>query len=129
MEDKIKKFLDRRPEVIAAYGYGSGMFKQSGYTSKDKPQIDLILVVDDLKKWHLENMKLNKKDYSLLGKVFFKHASENKLKGRTGITYISSVIEDGNNYTFGTIEEKDLINNLISWDNNQLKKIYTKKKL
>ena len=37
------------------------MFKQSGYTNKDKPQIDLILVVDDLKKWHLENMKLNSK--------------------------------------------------------------------
>ena len=78
MVNKIREFIERRPEVVACYGYGSGMFKQSGYTSKDKPQIDLILVVDDLKKWHLENMKLNKKDYSLLGKVFFKYASEKK---------------------------------------------------
>ena len=116
MVDKIKEFIDNRPEVVGAYGYGSGMFKQSGYTNKDKPQIDLIFVVDDLKKWHLENMKLNKKDYSLLGKVFFKHASEDRLKGSAGITYISSVIENGTNYKFGTIEEKDLINNLISWD-------------
>ena len=116
MKDDIKKFIDKRPEVIAAYGYGSGVFKQAGYTSKDKPQIDLILVVDNLKKWHLENMKLNKKDYSLLGRAFFKHSSQSKLKGSTGITYVSNILEDGNIYKYGTIEEGDLVKNLYTWD-------------
>ena len=115
MVDDIKKFLDKRPEVVAAYGYGSGVFKQSGYTSKDKPQIDLILVVENLKEWHLENMKLNKSDYSMLGKVFFKHSSLRKLKGRAGITYISNIVENGSVYKFGTIEEKDLLENLKTW--------------
>ena len=115
MINNIEEFIKKRPEVVAAYGYGSGIFKQSGYTSKDKPQIDLIFVVEDLKKWHLENMKLNRHDYSLIGKVFFKYASLSKLKGTTGITYVSNIKENGNIYKYGTIEEKDLIENLNTW--------------
>lgn len=112
----IKKFVMNRPKVVAAYGYGSGVFKQSGYTDKDKPQIDLILVVDDLKKWHLENMKKNPRDYSFAGKLFFKYASVSKLKGLTGITYLSNIKEDGSIYKYGTIEKNDLVSYLETWN-------------
>lgn len=112
----IKKFVKNRPKVVAAYGYGSGIFKQSGYTDKDKPQIDLILVVDDLKKWHLENMKKNSRDYSFTGKLFFKYASVSKLKGLTGITYLSNIKEDGSIYKYGTIEKNDLVSYLETWN-------------
>ena len=114
--NKIKEFVLKRPKVKAAYGYGSGVFKQAGYTNKDKPQIDLILVVNDLKKWHLENIKKNPKDYSFIGKLFYKYASINCLKGKTGITYLSNIEEDGNVYKYGTIEEKDLLNYLDTWE-------------
>lgn len=114
--DEIKKFVDRRPKVKAAYGYGSGIFKQSGYTKKDKPQLDLILIVDDLKKWHLENMKLNPKDYSFIGKLFFRFASISKLKGTTGITYLSNIVENNLVFKYGTIEEKDLEKYLQTWE-------------
>ena len=67
MNKNIEEFINKRPDVVAAYGYGSGVFKQAGYTSKDKPQIDLILIVDDLKEWHKKNFKLNRKDYSFFG--------------------------------------------------------------
>ena len=115
MNKEIEKFIEKRPEVKSAYGYGSGIFKQAGYTNKDKPQIDLIFVVDDLRKWHLENMKLNKKDYSLIGKCFFKRAAISKLKGKTGITYVSNIKENGSVFKYGTIEEKDLIENMETW--------------
>ena len=111
---EIEKFIKKRPEVKAAYGYGSGIFKQSGYTDKDKPQIDLILVVDNLKDWHLKNIKLNPKDYSLTGKVFFKNANESKLKGNTGITYLSNIEENNLVFKYGTIELKDLEKYLIT---------------
>ena len=39
MKEQILDFLSCRPKVIAAYGYGSGVFKQAGYSSKDKPPI------------------------------------------------------------------------------------------
>lgn len=112
----IKKFVKNRPKVVAAYGYGSGVFKQSGYTDKDKPQIDLILVVDDLKKWHLENIKKNPRDYSFTGKLFFKYASVSKLKGLTGITYLSNIKKDGSIYKYGTIEKNDLVSYLETWN-------------
>ena len=92
---KFQKFIQKRPTVRAAYGYGSGVFQQSGYQQNDHPQIDFIFVVEDLKKWHLENMKRNPKDYSWFGKLFFRYASTAKLKGRTGITYLSNILENG----------------------------------
>lgn len=116
MKEKIVEFIEKRPEVKAAYGYGSGVFKQSGYTDKDKPQLDLILVVDNLKDWHLKNIKLNPKDYSFTGKVFFKNASESKLKGKTGITYLSNIEEGNLVFKYGTIELKDLEKYLTTWE-------------
>ena len=35
MDNEIKEFLSKRPDTIAAYGYGSGVFKQSGYKDTD----------------------------------------------------------------------------------------------
>lgn len=112
----IIKFVERRPKVKGAYGYGSGIFKQTGYTDKDKPQIDMIFVVDDLKKWHLENMKLNPKDYSFTSKLYFRTASVSKLKGNTGIVYLSNILENGSIYKYGPIEEKDLERYLNTWE-------------
>ena len=116
LESSIHRFIEKRPKVKGAYGYGSGVFKQSGYTDKDKPQIDMILVVDDLKKWHLENIKLNPKDYSFSARLYFKMTSVSSLKGNTGIVYLSDIVEDGSVYKFGTIEEKDLEKYLETWE-------------
>lgn len=113
MKKDIIEFLNNRPYVVAAYGYGSGIVKQSGYTSKDKPQLDLILIVDDLKKWHLENMERNPNDYSLIGKAYFKKSNISDLKGRTGITYLSNIEENNNTYKYGTIERLDLQKSFI----------------
>ncbi len=115
MNDKIINFVAKRPKLVAGFGYGSGVFKQAGYTSKDKPQLDLIFVVDDQRKWHLENMKLNPKDYSFIGRLYFKYRKISKLKGRTGIAYISNIKEDGSVFKYGTIEASDLIEYLNSW--------------
>lgn len=115
MNEDINSFINKRPEVVACYGYGSGIFKQIGYTAKDKPQIDLIFVVDDLKEWHKKNIKLNKNDYSMIGKAFFKSASLKKLKGTSGITYLSNIKENHKIYKYGTIEYNDLVDYLGSW--------------
>lgn len=116
MNKEIEEFINKRPDVVAAYGYGSGVFKQAGYTSKDKPQIDLIFVVDDLKEWHKKNFKLNKRDYSLFGKLYIRFAKESKLKKATGITYLSGIKENGSIFKYGTIEEKDLSKYLETWE-------------
>ena len=116
MKKEIINFINNRPEVIAAYGYGSGIIKQTGYSNKDKPQLDLILVVDNLKKWHLKNMEINPNDYSTLGSYYIKNTDNEKLKGKTGITYLSNIVENNNTFKYGTIEKMDLQNHLYYWD-------------
>ena len=118
--EKIESFIGDRPDTLGVFGYGSGIFKQTGYTDKDKPQLDLILVVDNLKKWHSMNMKLNKGDYSLLSKATFSLAKDDTLKGSTGITYISNIEAYGSVFKYGTIEINDLIHHLMNWDSYYL---------
>lgn len=54
------------PPILYGFGYGSGVIPQAGYLySKDKyPLIDLILVVDNLSRWHKENLIENPKFYT-----------------------------------------------------------------
>lgn len=116
MKDFIKEFLNERPEVVAAFGYGSGVFKQLGYDSKEKPQIDLILVVNDMKLWHKENIKRNPKDYSFIGRNFFLNSSLDEIKGITGITYQSNIEYKGHLFKYGIIEYGDFVRHMQTWD-------------
>lgn len=114
-EEAIRQFAIQRPESRGIYGYGSGVFKQASSTGK--PLTDVIFLVDDIKDWHLTNMKMNPKDYSLLGKVYISRSSVEKIKGINGITYFSEI--NGGEYTFkyGVIEVLDFINGLDTWTN------------
>lgn len=116
MKEEILDFLSKRPKVVGAYGYGSGVFKQAGYTEKDNPQLDLMLIVDDLKAWHLENMRLNPKDYSFFGKMYFKLVKNNKLIGKTGVTYLSNILYKNKIYKYGVIDKDFFIEALHSWN-------------
>ena len=112
---EIREFIENRPEVKAAYAYGSKVFKQENAKTNNS-LIDLIFVVDDIKKWHLENLEQNPNDYSFIGKNFFEIANKEKIKGNTNIAYISDIKENGLKFKFGTIEYQDLLLNLQTWD-------------
>ena len=60
--EKTRNFADNRPNALGVFCYGSGVFRQESYLPSDKPQIDMLFVVEDMKQWHLENMELNKRD-------------------------------------------------------------------
>lgn len=118
MEEKkqdILKFMEQRPETIAIIGYGSGINPQLGQ-EKRKMQIDLIIVVSNLKKWHTENMKKNPKDYSLSSKIFFKLFSNKTLKSGAKICYMTYLPFEGKEYKIGTIEEQDFLSDLNNYD-------------
>ena len=113
----LESFVSQRPKAEAAFGYGSGVFKQNGYNSQNHPQKDVIFLVDDIKEWHLQNMDMNPKDYSLIGRVHLSRSSVEKIKGLNKITYFSHIKNDGENYKYGVIEEKDFLHNLSTWEN------------
>lgn len=112
---EISKFMDERPESIGIIGYGSGVNVQKGQEDR-KPQIDLIVIVDNLKKWHTENIKKNKKDYSFTSRIFFKHGPYKLLKSGAHICYMTYIPFNNREYKIGTIEVSDFLNDLINWE-------------
>ena len=115
---KINNFSLNRPETEVVIAYGSGVFNQTG-TENDKKNLDTIFGLangTNIKDWHAENRKMNKGDYSIVGGIVFKYLPTEMLKGRTGITYISDIKENGDIFKYGTIEMDDLIESLITWN-------------
>ena len=112
--DEIKDFINNRPNVVAAYGYGSKLFKQDTNLSNDS-LIDLILVVENIKNWHKQNMEMNPNDYTKISASFFNKAYSEVIKGSTKIAYISDVRENNKSFKYGTVEFMDLLTSLNTW--------------
>lgn len=52
------------PESIAAIGYGSGIFKQIGYSKDEIPDKDIILVVDNFRQFLIDDYDMNPEHFS-----------------------------------------------------------------
>lgn len=115
--EELKSFVAQRPKAEAAFGYGSGIFKQVGYNTQSRPQKDVIFLVNNLKEWHLENMEMNPKDYSMIGRIHLSKAPIERIKGLNKITYFSQIKDGDYSYKYGVIEESDFLHNLNTWDN------------
>lgn len=114
-KEEILEFMKTRPGTVGIIGYGSGVNPQSGQEGR-KPQIDLIVIVDDLKKWHKDNIKKNPHDYSFSGRLFFGHAPLSWLKAGGKICYMTYIPFNGRKYKLGTIEKTDFLNDLRNWE-------------
>lgn len=115
MNKVVERFMEKRPKCEAIIGYGSGITKQKGQENR-KVQIDLIVVVKDLKKWHRANIRKNPSDYSFTGKTFLKNGSLQLLKKGGKICYLTYIPFEGHSFKIGTIEEKDFLDSLELWD-------------
>ncbi len=62
--ETINSLKQSMPKSIAAIGYGSGIFKQTGYQENEKPDKDVILVVDDFKQFLIEDYEINPEHFS-----------------------------------------------------------------
>lgn len=114
-DDSIIKFINNRPDALAVYGYGSGVFKQSSYSDIDKPQIDLIFIVNDVNDWYLDNVKNNSNDYSLIGKAYFNIKAIKGLKGKNNISYVSNIKYKDYMFKYGVISIDDFVTSLNNW--------------
>lgn len=142
VQTQVKNFLERRPKTICAYSSNIAQEKNDELVKVD---VDLLLVVDDIKKWHLENIESNPDDYSYAGKLFYTESSKEKIKGFTGISYqfgikrelsqISlsnngakklekKIIHLSHNYNYGVIEYSDLERQLCSWNHISVANIF-----
>lgn len=85
----IREFNNQHPPVIATIGYGSGVIPQYGSDSKDKKEIDIILVVEDLQEWLIQNMIDHPEEFTPSTLRFFKNASLKQLESGAPIVYFS----------------------------------------
>lgn len=112
---RILKFIEILPETVSVKAYGSSIAYQSGYKDNEKKQVDLIVVVDDIKKFYEENLKKNKFMYKFIPKLYFNHASRETLKKAAGICYTTDINYGIDTYKMGVIEKQDVLDDLLNW--------------
>ena len=60
---------DFRAPIRYAAAYGSGVLKQAGYSSKDKPMLDFLFGVTHPSHWHDLNMQDHRDHYAFLARL------------------------------------------------------------
>lgn len=114
---RILNVFPSRPSFC--FAYGSGVKQQDGYDEKKlrNTLIDLVICVDDAKKWHEENLRANPNHYSILRAcgpgVIARIQQEYGAK-----IYCNTMIPlpgIGPSMKYGVISTVDLINDLNDW--------------
>ena len=112
---RIANFIKTLPETVSVKAYGSSIAFQSGYKENEKKQVDLIIIVDNIKKFYEENLKMNKYMYKFTPRMYFKHAKSESLKKAAGICYTTDIIYGEDTYKMGVIEKNDVLDDLLNW--------------
>lgn len=115
IRERILKFIEILPKTESVKAYGSSIAYQSGYKENEKKQVDLIVVVDDIKKFYEENLKKNKFMYKFVPKIYFNCASRDRLKKAAGICYTTDINYGIDTYKMGVIEKQDVLDDLLNW--------------
>lgn len=115
IRQRIDKFIETLPETVSVKAYGSSIGYQEGYKPNEKKQVDLIVVVDNIKKFYQENLKMNRYMYGLTPRIYFKHAKASTLKKAAGICYTTDIKYGIDSYKMGVIEKADVLEDLLEW--------------
>ncbi|KAJ3110678.1 Mitochondrial translocator assembly and maintenance protein 41 [Physocladia obscura] len=133
-ESKVDKFDVWADEKLAgllagfdapirfAAGYGSGVFKQIGYSDTNKgptkpPMVDLIFGVSHPEHWHDLNLKQNPDHYSFVSKFGAKSIAYLQQHAGARMYFNPDVTLQGMRIKYGVISMNDLIHDLNNWSN------------
>lgn len=115
IRDRIVSFIRTLPSPVSVKAYGSSIAFQGEESAKDKKQVDLVVIVDDIKKFYEKNLKENPYMYKLVPRFYFKHASVKQLKSYASICYTTHINYGIDTYKMGVIEKKDVLDDLLNW--------------
>lgn len=105
-----------RAPIRFAFGYGSGIFPQKGYSSDDKVQLDLIFGVTHPEHWHSLNLRQNRHHYSALGSLGEWTVSEIQKNFGAHLYYNTNVKINGLNVKYGVIAMDQLLKDMNEWE-------------
>ena len=110
--EDLKKDL---PETVAGIGYGSGFYRQKGYGEEEKPDKDIIFIVDNLYRFLVE-------DYHMHPDHFYGGAAKKykKIKDKKRLFYynrLGCLKFCSGNYKFKlmVIEKNALLYDILTW--------------
>lgn len=115
IQDRIMDFVNILPEVKSVKAYGSSIAFQAGYKESEKKQVDLIVIVDDIKEFYTKSLKINSYMYNLVPKLYFTLADTKDLKSSASICYTSNIEYKNDTFKMGVIEKEDVIDDLLNW--------------
>lgn len=119
-EQLINDFLKTKPKTITVIGYGSAVKKQNRDKNIIEKQIDLIIGVEDTKKWHKENYKLNPGDYTFAGHNVLTKWPTCITNFGTNINYLAYLTHKNQAFKIGVIQNDLLIKDLLEWNNGYM---------
>lgn len=115
IKERVIDFANTIPNAVCVKAYGSSIAYQEGYSANEKKQVDLIVVVDDIKTFYNDNMKKNSYMYNLTPKIYFTIAKEKSLRKHASICYTTHINYGCDTYKMGVIEKKDVLDDLLNW--------------
>ncbi|CAI4063299.1 hypothetical protein SUVZ_07G2850 [Saccharomyces uvarum] len=99
-----------------AFGYGSGVFEQAGYSKTDsKPQIDIILGVTHPSHFHSINMRQNPNHYSSLKYFGSEFVSKFQQIG-AGVYFNPFANINGHDVKYGVVSMETLLKDVATWN-------------
>lgn len=110
----IKKVQSTLPPTIAAIGYGSGIFKQSGYKEDEIPDKDIIVVVDNFIQFLIDDYEMNNHHFA---QDFDKHILASKKNKSNFYRNLGCLkfSEDGIRFKLMIISKSALEYDLSTW--------------
>ncbi|BGP20541.1 hypothetical protein JCM10213_003805 [Rhodosporidiobolus nylandii] len=115
LEDVLRQF---NAPVRYAFAYGSGVFRQKGYSSADKPLLDFIFAVSHPSHWHAINMQQHPEHYSLPMRLLGSNAvSWMQEKGLGAEVWFNVDVDvNGKTVKYGVISVDALCRDMLDWE-------------
>ncbi|GAA6039779.1 hypothetical protein JCM8097_004217 [Rhodosporidiobolus ruineniae] len=115
LQDVLAHF---KAPVRYAFAYGSGVFRQKGYTSTDKPLLDFVFAVSHPSHWHAINMQQNPEHYSLPMRLLGSNAvAWMQEKGPGAEVWFNVDVEvNGKLLKYGVISVDALCRDMLDWE-------------
>ena len=108
----ILEYENCHPTVLATIAYGSGAIPQQNSSYKDKKQIDLIEVVDDLEETIVEHMIQHPENFTPSTLRFFRNASLKQLERGAPIVYFTNDSFQGETIKRGFISKQQFLKSI-----------------
>ena len=114
--DGLESLLDAFPTVSYAFAYGSGVYRQRGYTEEQarSAMTDVVFAVEDPEAWHRENLERHREHYS--GLAWFGPQAVATVQDRgAGLYYNPYASVHGRLIKYGVISRMALEDDLRHW--------------